>query len=158
MKNLICITVVILLILTKTNIKAQNKMENSQTLAQKEQSIVYIAALTAVGDLAMLKIQLNKGLDNGLTLNEIKEVLVQLYAYCGFPRSLNGINTFMNMLEERKANGIQDIEGREAAKVNDTNGLPDDFKGIAELIFGESGIHSHTDMGLQLCSHTSHCC
>jgi 4-carboxymuconolactone decarboxylase len=30
-----------------------------------------------------------------LTVNEIKEILVQMYAYAGFPRSLNGINAFM---------------------------------------------------------------
>lgn len=33
-----------------------------------------------------------------ITINEIKEVLVQMYAYCGFPRSLNGINTFMTVV------------------------------------------------------------
>jgi len=49
-----------------------------------------------------LKTQLNTGLDAGITINEITEVLVQLYAYCGFPRSLNGITTFMAVLEERK--------------------------------------------------------
>jgi hypothetical protein len=39
-------------------------------------------------------------------VNEIKEVLIQMYAYCGFPRSLNGINIFMSVLEERKKKGI----------------------------------------------------
>ncbi|KJS29540.1 MAG: hypothetical protein VR64_20520 [Desulfatitalea sp. BRH_c12] len=39
---------------------------------------------------------LNQGLDAGLTVNEIKEILVQLYAYAGFPRSLNAIGTFMD--------------------------------------------------------------
>ena len=38
-------------------------------------------------------------------------MLVQLYAYCGFPRSLNGINTLMNVVKERKAQGISDKEG-----------------------------------------------
>ena len=39
-------------------------------------------------------------LDNGMTVNEVKEVLVQMYAYCGFPRSLNGINTLIAVLDE----------------------------------------------------------
>jgi 4-carboxymuconolactone decarboxylase len=55
---------------------------------------------------------LNAGLDSGLTINEIKETLVQLYAYCGFPRSLNAINTFRTVLDERKTKGINDIEGK----------------------------------------------
>ena len=58
---------------------------------------------------------LNEGLDAGLTINEIKEILVQMYAYAGFPRSLNGINTFMGVLGERKQQGIKDELGREAS-------------------------------------------
>jgi alkylhydroperoxidase/carboxymuconolactone decarboxylase family protein YurZ len=67
-----------------------------------------------------LKTQLNTGLDAGLTLNEIKEVLVQMYAYCGFPRSLNGINIFMGVVEERKAKGIKDTSGKEASSVTES--------------------------------------
>ena len=87
-----------------------------------QQSIVAIAALTAVGDLEHLKTQLHTGLDAGLTINEIKEVLVQMYAYCGFPRSLNGINTFMNVMKERQAKGIKDTDGKEGAPVTDGAG------------------------------------
>ena len=60
-----------------------------------------------------LKTALNEGLDAGLTVNEIKEILVQLYAYAGFPRSLNGIDTFMGVLEEREKKGIKDELGKE---------------------------------------------
>lgn len=100
-------------ILIGNTMSAQNFTNNS--LNPKEQSIVTISALTAIGDIEHLKTQLNNGLDAGLTVNEIKEVLVQLYAYCGFPRSLNGINALMAVLEERKTKGIQDKEGREAS-------------------------------------------
>ncbi|MEA5260986.1 carboxymuconolactone decarboxylase family protein [Arcicella aquatica] len=98
---------------------AQNSINENQHLNAKQQSIVSIATQTAVGDLEHLKIQLHKGLDVGLTINEIKEVLVQMYAYCGFPRSLNGINTFMNVLEERKGKGITDLEGKDASHFTD---------------------------------------
>lgn len=98
---------------------AQNSMNQNQTLNAQQQSIVSIATLTAVGDLEHLKVQLHKGLDAGLSINEIKEVLVQMYAYCGFPRSLNGINTFMAVVEERKAKGITDVEGKEASPITD---------------------------------------
>lgn len=89
------------------------------TLTENQQSIISIAALTAKGELQALKPALNNGLDAGLTINEIKEVLVHLYAYCGFPRSIRGLQTFMAVLDERKAKGINDKTGAEASPVND---------------------------------------
>lgn len=81
-------------------------------LSNQQQDLVAISALTASGNLQQLNTVLNNGLNNGLTINEIKEALVQLYAYCGFPKSLNAINTFKTVLEERKAKGITDKEGK----------------------------------------------
>lgn len=81
----------------------------------KQQAIIPIAAHTAAGEIDKLTASLNAGLDAGLTVNEIKEVLVQMYAYTGFPRSLNGLGTFMKVLQERKSKGINDVEG-EAGK------------------------------------------
>jgi 4-carboxymuconolactone decarboxylase len=86
---------------------------NTQPLSSKQQSIVTISAFTANGDLEKLKTALNEGLNAGLTVNEIKEILVQLYAYAGFPRSLNGINTFIGVMEEREQKGIKDEPGKE---------------------------------------------
>ncbi len=87
----------------------------NQALSEKQKSIIPIAAFTAIGELELLKKALNDGLDASLTVNEIKEILVHLYAYAGFPRSLNGINTFMAVMDERKAKGIEDETGREAS-------------------------------------------
>jgi 4-carboxymuconolactone decarboxylase len=87
----------------------------SERLNAKQEKIVTIAAFTAKGDLPKLKTALNEGLDAGLTINEIKEILVQMYAYAGFPRSLNGINTFIGALEERGQKGIKDEAGKEAS-------------------------------------------
>jgi 4-carboxymuconolactone decarboxylase len=90
-------------------------MDANQALSTKQQSIIPIAAFTAIGDLARLRTALHDGLDAGLTVNEIKEILVHLYAYAGFPRSLNGINTFMAVMDERQASGIKDEMGKEAS-------------------------------------------
>lgn len=79
-----------------------------------QQAIIPIAALTACGDMAQLTTALHEGLDAGLTVNEIKEVLIQLYAYCGFPRSLNGLGCFMSVMNTRQAQGIVDEAGKEA--------------------------------------------
>src|SRR5215210_9168029 len=45
-----------------------------------------------------------------------------MYAYCGFPRSLSGISTFMTVVAERKAKGIKDADGKEASPIPDTAG------------------------------------
>jgi len=90
-------------------------MEKHRTLNQKQECIITLAAFTANGDLARLKASLNEGLDAGLSVNEIKEILVQMYAYAGFPRSLNGLGTFMAVMDERQAKGIKDVLGRDAS-------------------------------------------
>lgn len=88
-------------------------------LGVKNKSIISIASLTAKGDLTKLKPELNAGLDAGLTVNQIKEVLVHLYAYCGFPRSIRGLQTFMEVLSERQSKGITDDLGAEASAILD---------------------------------------
>lgn len=84
-------------------------------LSVQQQYSIPIAAFTANGDVEKLKEALVEGLENGMTVNEIKEVLVQMYAYTGFPRSLTGLNTFLTVLDEREARGIQDDIGRDAS-------------------------------------------
>lgn len=101
-----------------TKMDAQEKKAVNTSLSAQEQSLVIISALTATGNLAPLKAELNKGLDSGLSENEIKEALVQLYAYCGFPKSLNAINTFMTVAKERKENSITDKTGKEIVVEN----------------------------------------
>jgi len=95
------------------------KTVDAQVLTPRQQGIITISAFTANGDLEKLKTALNEGLDYGLTVNEIKEILVQMYAYTGFPRSLNAIHTFMDVLDERQARGIKDEPGKEASPVPD---------------------------------------
>jgi 4-carboxymuconolactone decarboxylase len=90
-------------------------MNTTHALSAKQRSIIPIAAFTATGDQARLKTALTEGLEAGLTVNEIKEILVQMYAYAGFPRSLSGIQTFMAVMDERQAKGVKDQVGRDAA-------------------------------------------
>ena len=83
-------------------------------LNTKQRAIIPIAAFTANGDLGKLKASLEKGLDAGLTVNEVKEILVQMYAYAGFPRSLNAIGTLMAVMDARKDKGLKDEMGKDA--------------------------------------------
>lgn len=89
-------------------------MQNA--LNPRQQAMIPIAALTACGEMEKLTVALNEGLDAGLTVNEIKDVLSQLYAYCGFPRSLNALGCFMAVVNTRKSAGIRDKEGAVATK------------------------------------------
>lgn len=116
--------------------KAQNNPDRGNALNDTQQSIVKISALTATGDLEQLKIQLNTGLDAGLTINEIKEVLTQLYAYCGFPRSLNAISVFMNVLEERKSRGIHDQQGTKIVLSSGTTDKYEQGRKVLEILTG----------------------
>lgn len=100
------------------NANAQESTTN-QMLNPQQKSIISIAALTAKGDLIKLKPALNSGLDAGLTISEIKEALIQLYAYCGFPRSIRGLQTFMEVLNERKSKGVIDKAGSEATPISE---------------------------------------
>lgn len=90
------------------------KAESKESLNAREKAVIPIAAFTATGDMPKLKGALNKGLDAGLTVNEVKEILVHTYAYAGFPRALNGINACMAVMDERSARGITDKIGKKA--------------------------------------------
>jgi 4-carboxymuconolactone decarboxylase len=90
-------------------------MNTTHALSAKQRSVIPIAAFTATGDQERLKTALAEGLEAGLTVNEVKEVLVQMYAYSGFPRSLSGIQTFMTLMDERQARGFKDQVGKDAA-------------------------------------------
>jgi quercetin dioxygenase-like cupin family protein/alkylhydroperoxidase/carboxymuconolactone decarboxylase family protein YurZ len=114
-KNFVLIAFAFLLMSIPGSMSAQDRASENPALSPERQSIVSIAALTARGDLEELEGVLNSGLDAGLTVSEIKEVLVHLYAYCGFPRTLRGLNTFMVVLDERTAQGISDEIGEGAS-------------------------------------------
>ncbi|QMV72848.1 carboxymuconolactone decarboxylase family protein [Comamonas piscis] len=83
----------------------------ADTLNAKQQAIPLIAAFAASSDMAQLDAALRQGLDAGLSISESQEVLVQLYAYVGFPKSLNALTQLMKVLEARQQQGIQDAAG-----------------------------------------------
>ncbi len=97
---------------------ALNAIEASQPtfdkLSARNQQLAAVAAFAAAGDLGSLRVNLAKALDAGISINELKEVMVHLYPYGGFPKSLNGLVTLMALVDERKASGIKDETGPEA--------------------------------------------
>ena len=112
--------------LRNSNEKMIKTQEMDQVLTPRRQGLAVIAALEAKGDQTALEKALAEALDNGLTVSEAKEALSQLYAYTGFPRSLNALGTLQRVLEERKAKGIQDTPGKEA------DPLPEDYDALKQ--------------------------
>lgn len=105
------------------------KSENmtNQVLTEKQQALVGIAACEAKGDLENLRVLVDEALDNGaLTVNQAKEALSQLYAYTGFPRSLNALGVLNAAVEDRRKNGKTVDEGCDATP------LPSDFDALKE--------------------------
>lgn len=88
-----------------------------QRLSAAKVAIGPIAASMATGHMSALAAALNQGFDAGLSIAEAKEVLVQLYAYAGFPRALNALGEMMKVLDERRSRGLKDAPGREAGPV-----------------------------------------
>lgn len=117
---------------------AQQKTAMEKPLSSNQQNIISIAAYAARGDLSQLKTKMNSGLDAGLTVNEIKEAIIHLYAYCGFPRSIRGLQTLMTVLDERKAKGLKDKSGPEASPVKDERSKYDRGKDILGQLTGNS--------------------
>ena len=89
---------------------------SAATLSRQQQTIPLIAAFMATSDMSNLNTALNQGLDAGLTISDTREILVQLYAYVGFPRSLNALNELMAVVQARKQRGIEDAPGREPSR------------------------------------------
>ena len=75
-----------------------------QTLTERQKGLAACACLMAQGDLERLEPAVKMALAGGMTINELKEAFSQLYAYTGFPRSLNALGVLNKVLENKQAN------------------------------------------------------
>ena len=69
--------------------------------------ILYLCACVAwaaKGDLEHLETVVPQALDHGVTINELKDAFAQLYAYAGFPRSLNALGVLEKILNDQMVN------------------------------------------------------
>ena len=88
---------------SKSNDTNNDTNKDMYTLSFNELQATYmseIACNAARGDQSKLGVAIRNGLRTGLTANQIKEALSQLYAYMGFPRSLNALGTLQKVLKE----------------------------------------------------------
>ena len=72
-----------------------------QTLTERQKGLAACACLMAQGDMGRLEPAVKTALYNGVTINELKEAFSQLYAYTGFPRSLNALGVLSKVLENK---------------------------------------------------------
>ena len=119
-----------------TTVTAQDK---DMELTNKQKALVAIAANEAKGNIEALKVALNEGLEQGLTVSEAKEALSQLYAYTGFPRSLNALGALQQVIKERKDSGLKVEEGKEADPLPKSyNALEQGTKVQSQLVGGQT--------------------
>lgn len=133
MKYQFLLTTILFALLTTLSTRAAQAQDS---LSTQQQSLVAIAASTAKGNLKNLDVCLNKGLDAGLPVNSIKEAIIHVYAYAGFPRSIRGLQTMMATIEQRKANGIEDQLGDQATPIDSNISRYDRGKAILEQLTG----------------------
>lgn len=81
----------------------------------KSKEIAVVAALTAMGNAQpQLKVHINGTLNTGSSINEVKEVILQMSVYSGFPSAINGMNALKEVLQERQTHRIKDEIGKTA--------------------------------------------
>lgn len=85
-------------------------------LDNKSKEVAAVASLTSQGAIPQLKVHLNGALNTGCSLGEVKEVILQMSVYCGFPRCINAMNVLKEVVTERTSKGIADSKGREPSK------------------------------------------
>lgn len=116
------------------------KRDKTLTLTSRQKAIVLIASFAAKDNINCdcLRGILYNSLETGMTINEIKEILIQVYAYAGFPRSLTAINTFAEVLEQRKAEGKEDKIGEEPKIIADNLDRDKYGDNVRKELFGVS--------------------
>jgi 3-oxoadipate enol-lactonase/4-carboxymuconolactone decarboxylase len=69
-------------------------------LDRRSRSMVTLTALVALGHDGELALHLRAAITNGLTVDEIKEVLMQTAIYCGVPAANTAFRIAQRVLEE----------------------------------------------------------
>lgn len=73
-----------------------------EELDLKTREICTVSALTVLGTIPQLKEHINAALNVGNTPTEIVEIIMQMSAYCGFPKSINAMMAAKEVFKERE--------------------------------------------------------
>jgi len=70
------------------------------TLDKNTRSMLNLAMLTALGKSAEVKLHVRGAINNGLTVDDIQEVLLHATVYCGIPAGLDAFKAANEVLKE----------------------------------------------------------
>lgn len=76
-------------------------------LDRRTRSIINLAMLAALNRPHEVRLHVRGALNNGLTPDDIKEVLLQVAIYCGVPAALDAMKVAAEVLKEERAGGAQ---------------------------------------------------
>jgi len=70
-------------------------------LSKRDRSLIVVATLIALGRERQLVGHLNRALDNGITKNELSEVITHLAFYAGWPAAMTAATIAKDVFEKR---------------------------------------------------------
>ena len=112
------------------------------SLTNRYRLLAAIAAHNTLGDQERLAFALHDALDAGITINECTEVLVHLYAYTGFPRSIQGLKTLMHIVETGDREGLLTLRGRGPSAIRPAGTRYDRGKAVLDSLVGRTTTRS----------------
>lgn len=74
-------------------------------LGKQQRSILNLGMLGALNRMHEFELHFRGAIRNGLSLEELKEVLLQIAVYCGIPAGVEAFRTARKVVDEMKANG-----------------------------------------------------
>jgi 4-carboxymuconolactone decarboxylase len=115
-------------------------------LARRDRSLVVISILTTLNQLNQLRSHVRGGWHHGLTRAEIEEIMVQLAAYAGFPRAIDGMTVAREVLAE--LTGVAKLEpSAPAARKEDAERGKDAREVIGRIMANQPPGGIDIDMG-----------
>lgn len=76
------------------------KVWSREGLSRRDRSLLNIGMISALNRPHELKLHVKAALTNGLSRDEIREVLLQVAIYCGVPAGLDSMKAVMEVLKE----------------------------------------------------------
>ena len=140
MRKIMTLALAVLLVACSPKQKTETKEMNQLSFSTEQAAwMSAIACDEAKGDLVALESAIHNGLEAELTVSQIKEALSQLYAYTGFPRSLNALGVLQNVVESPgkalKSKDKRVIMGEDASPLsNDYDALKEGTRVQTQLV------------------------